>query len=134
MYTLKVPQWVRMTVIASCTLSLGCNEKPVTDSVLRALQGEQVAVFLRHDLLGQASEIPSSLEAGAINGANVAVYGRLINSSSDWIVIETSKETWTIPWTSVLAVRQIRVSKSTDRQEQSQETRRTWHAWRIWQA
>jgi hypothetical protein len=123
MSTLKVPRWVWMTVIASCILSLGCNEKPATDSVLGALHGEQVAVFVRHDLLGQASEIPSSLEAGAINGANVAVYGRLMNSSSDWIVIETSKETWTIPWTSVLALRQIRVPNGTDRQVQAQEAR-----------
>lgn len=110
-------------MIASCILSLGCNKKPATDSVLGALHGEQVAVFVRHDLLGQASEIPSSLEAGAINGANVAVYGRLMNSSSDWIVIETSKETWTIPWTSVLALRQIRVPNGTDRQVQAQEAR-----------
>ncbi len=121
MGSLEVPQWVRMAVMASFIVVSGCNENPATDSVLRSLHGEQVAVFVRHDVLGQASEIPSSLEAGVVNGAKVAVYGRLIRSSKDWIVVETAKETWTIPWTSVLALRQIRVTISPEPQVQSQE-------------
>lgn len=121
MGSLEVPQWVRMAVMASFIVVSGCNENPATDSVLGSLHGEQVAVFVRHDVLGQASEIPSSLEAGVVNGANVAVYGRLIRSSKDWIVVETAKETWTIPWTSVLALRQIRVTISPEPQVHSQE-------------
>lgn len=92
-------------------LSAGCDVPRAPDSVLTKLHGQTVTVFIRHDVLGQASDIPSTLSAGNINGSEVSLTGKLILSSPQWIVIEVLDSRWTIPRENVLAIRQITPSK-----------------------
>jgi hypothetical protein len=93
------------------TLCVGCDVPRAPDSVLAKLQGQTVTVFIRHDVLGQASDIPSSLSVGVLNGAEVSLTGKLILSSPQWIVIDVQENRWTIPRENVLAIRQITPSK-----------------------
>jgi len=92
-------------------LSAGCDVPRAPDSVLTKLHGQNVTVFIRHDVLGQASDIPSSISVGVLNGAEVSLTGKLILSSPQWIVIEVLDSRWTIPRENVLAIRQITPSK-----------------------
>jgi hypothetical protein len=92
-------------------LSAGCDVPRAPDSVLTKLHGQTVTVFIRHDVLGQASDIPSSISVGVLNGAEVSLTGKLILSSPHWIVIEVLDSRWTIPRENVLAIRQITPSK-----------------------
>lgn len=53
--------------------------------------GEECEVFFRHDVLGQGNDIPSSVTATGVNGADVSIKGELLEVNEDWVVLKTMK-------------------------------------------
>lgn len=96
---------VALFALLLATLCVGCDAPHTPDSVLAKLHGQSVTVFIRHDVLGQASDIPSSLSVDVTDGAEVSLTGKLILSSPHWIVLDVRDSRWTIPHENVLAIR-----------------------------
>lgn len=67
--------------------SQAATKRPNANKPLAEKVGEPCIIFFRHDALGIAKDIPSSYNAGNVNGADVAVDGELLAVSEKWIVI-----------------------------------------------
>ena len=96
-------------VAASTTALVGCgdddddDDRPGSSAGVQPQLGSNVVVQFRRDYLGAAdSDGPVSATAGNVNGTEVAVAGKLVRVSDEWVVIESQgRELW-VPKSAVL--------------------------------
>ena len=66
--------------------------------------GSQVTVQFRRDYLGGAKDGPASATSGSINDNQVALQGKLVRVSDEWLVLENQgREQW-VPRAAVLYI------------------------------
>jgi len=66
--------------------------------------GSQVTVQFRRDYLGGAKDGPASATLGSINDNQVALQGKLVRVTDEWLVVENQgREQW-VPRAAVLYV------------------------------
>jgi hypothetical protein len=75
-------------------LTTGCGQAAAASA--GSPFGREVTIQFRRDALGTAAPLPVSPTTGRINGAEVAVSGRLMKFTEEWIVISQgeNRELW----------------------------------------
>jgi hypothetical protein len=73
-------------------------------SSLNKKRGKPCTVQLKRNALGGAAPTPVSPLTGNINGAEVAIYGKLYKVDKDAVVIIDGKTTYWIPKDSILLI------------------------------
>jgi hypothetical protein len=96
--------WIWILVLGIGLLT-GCSSKePKVLHPLMAYKNKSCKVVFRHDVLGQADSIPSSVKSDVINGAEVSITGKLISVTNDWIEIELDDQIVQVNVSNVLFV------------------------------
>ena len=84
-------------------LTSGCGPA----DALRAHTGENCVAHIRRDYLGMASTVPLPIGTTNMNGAEMAIQGKLKNVDAHWLTIETAGKTpkdWVVPREALLTV------------------------------
>jgi hypothetical protein len=80
---------------------LGCDSR---SSGPQPPTGSQVTVQFRRDYLGGAKDGPASATLGSINDNQVALQGKLVRVTDEWLVVENAgREQW-VPRAAVLYI------------------------------
>ena len=85
-------------------LLTGCADGTRDTAPMQSQVGQNCIVYFRRDALGMAADIPSSIVAGDINGADVTQPGELMAVGNDWIVINLHGRAFHIPQATILMV------------------------------
>lgn len=96
------------TVLAStlvgCNIEAGNNGGAAARPLLKKQIGEACTVQLRRESLGAAGELLSSPTSMTVNGADLAVRGRLTAYSTDGALINDGAHDFWIPASSILLI------------------------------
>jgi len=83
-------------LLAALVVTTGCEQRVEAASPagarLAQMHSRMCTVQLRRDALGAASNLPVSPMTGGINGAQVAIVGKLRSFDDAWLALETEKE------------------------------------------
>ncbi len=85
-------------------LLAGCAETARERAPMKNQVGKNCIVHFRRDALGMAGEIPSSVMAGSVNGAETTQAGQLMDVGADWIVINLHGREFHIPQAAILLI------------------------------
>jgi hypothetical protein len=80
----------------------GCGDRSAQP--IYGKSGTQCEVQFRRDALGAAAALPISPQTGSINGAVVALNGKLEKTGVDWIVVSNADGDHLIPMHAILLV------------------------------
>lgn len=105
-----IPSRISQIALLLCFLFPACQRTTahIAPPYLREHIGGICTVQFRRDGLGSGATLPISLTTGSINGAEVAIGGKLIEVEGDGIVIEGlaphQASTYWIPFHAILLV------------------------------
>ena len=99
---------VRSSWFLAAALALpgcGATQPAAESSPLSAKIGSQCTVqFRRGDVLGAGGGLPVPPTTGAINGADVAVAGKLLSVGGSWVVVGSDRTEYVIPREAILMI------------------------------
>jgi len=81
--------------VAGMLLTAGCEQRAEaapTGGRLAQMHNKTCTVQFRRDALGAARDLPVSPMTGGINGATVAVVGKLRSFDEEWLAVDTEKD------------------------------------------
>ena len=85
-----------VAVVAALTVTTGCEQRAQAAAPagarLAQMHTRTVTVQFRREALGMANTVPASPLTGGINGAQVAVVGKLRSFDDAWLALETEKD------------------------------------------
>jgi hypothetical protein len=90
-----------LLLVAAIIFPLGCKNASPTDLLNDKIGTNCTVEFRRGDALGSAAPLPVSPQTRSINGADVAISGKLTAVDSNWIVLD--EKTW-VPRSSILLI------------------------------
>ncbi len=93
-----------MMLLLGTLLAVGCADQRPQTTPLSSRVGQNCAVHYSRDALGMAGDIPSTVEAGNINGAEVTQHGQLMEVGADWVVINYHGREFHIPQSAILFI------------------------------
>ena len=80
----------------------GCADTACDTTPMKSQIGKNCIVHFRRDALGMGGDIPSSVMAGSVNGAETTQAGQLMEVGADWVVINLHGREFHIPQAAIL--------------------------------
>ena len=85
-----------VAVVTALTVTTGCEQRvqaaAPAGARLAQMHSRTVTVQFRREALGMANTVPASPTTSGINGAQVAVVGKLRSFDDAWLALETEKD------------------------------------------
>ena len=92
------------TCLLGVLLIAGCADSSHESTPIEGQIGQNCTIYFRRDVLGMASDSPSSISTMEYNGAEVVQVGKLVTVTPNWIVINRNGSDLHIPQSSILMI------------------------------